>query len=59
MLILANPPPSGWASKDLQDAVEGPEPTPIKTTLAVVPGNLLAQWQDEVRHHVEPGAMSW
>ncbi|KAK9831775.1 hypothetical protein WJX74_008901 [Apatococcus lobatus] len=59
MLILANPPPHGWASEDLTGAVDGPDPTPIKTTLAVVPGNLLAQWQDEVRHHVKSGAMSW
>ncbi len=59
MLVLANPPPAGWASLDLAGAVEGPEPTPIKTTLAVVPGNLLQQWQDEVHAHVEPGALSW
>ena len=59
MLILANPPPPGWASQDLKGAVVGPDPTPIKTTLAVVPGNLLAQWQDEVWQHVQPGALSW
>ena len=32
-------------------------PTPVKTTLIVVPNNLLAQWLGEVRKHVDPGAL--
>lgn len=45
MLVLKNPAPSGWAVKSLQGmtaAADG-EPVPIKTSLIVVPANLLGQ----------------
>lgn len=44
MLALTNPPPPGWAVRSLEgvQASEG-EPTPIKTSLVVVPANLLGQ----------------
>ena len=45
MLVLRNPPPPGWAVKSLEGltASEESEPVPIKTSLIVVPANLLGQ----------------
>jgi E3 ubiquitin-protein ligase SHPRH len=61
MLILANPAPPGWAVADLAKysrAVEE-EPVPIKSTLIIMPANLLGQWQDELETHVAEGALTW
>ena len=45
MLVLSNPPPSGWAVKRLEGltATEDSEAVPIKTSLIVMPANLLGQ----------------
>ena len=45
MLVLSNPPPAGWAVKRLDGltASEDSEAVPIKTSLIVVPANLLGQ----------------
>jgi hypothetical protein len=45
MLVLSNPPPKGWAVNKLEGHQAGPdaEPVPIRTTLVVVPANLLSQ----------------
>lgn len=45
MLVLSNPPPAGWAVKRLEGlvATEESEAVPIKTSLIVVPANLLGQ----------------
>jgi hypothetical protein len=32
---------------------------PIRTTLLVMPSNLVSQWIDEIEAHVEPGALKW
>ena len=60
MLILSNPAPKAWPVLDLSkhEAEEG-EAVPIKTTLIVMPANLLQQWQDEIAKHVQDRAMSW
>ena len=61
MLILANPPPASWPAKDLDkhNQEKDGEPVPIKTTLIVMPANLLQQWQDELYKHVQTGALNW
>ena len=64
MLVLASQPPKGWAVADLskvQRLAPGatPEPVPIRSTLIVMPANLLQQWQDELAMHVQPGALKW
>lgn len=45
MLVLSNPPPAGWAVKRLEGltATEDSEAVPIKTSLIVMPANLLGQ----------------
>lgn len=60
MLILCNPPPASWPVHNLekQDHDKG-EAVPIKTTLIVMPANLLQQWQDELGKHVQDGALKW
>ncbi len=35
------------------------EPVPVKSTLIVMPANLLEQWQTEVDTHVTAGALTW
>ncbi len=64
MLALASQPPKGWAVADLSKVVHpppgaAPEPVPIRSTLVVMPANLLQQWQDELAMHVQPGALKW
>ncbi len=45
MLVLSNPAPKGWAVSRLdgRKVSEDLEPVPIKTSLIVVPANLLGQ----------------
>ena len=61
MLIICNPAPNDWAVQSLptERSVESPDPIPIKTTLIVVPANLLVQWAEEIEAHVKPGALTW
>lgn len=63
MLVLASQPPKGWAVSDLAKAKRAarpePVPVPIKSTLIVMPANLLQQWQDELDLHVKRGALRW
>ena len=63
MLVLANPPPKGWAVGNLarhaQAHADSDEPVPIKSTLIVMPANLLEQWQAELALHVRGGALVW
>ena len=60
MLILANPAPASWpvVNLDRHNHDKG-EAVPIKTTLIVMPANLLQQWQDELSKHVQDGALKW
>lgn len=60
MLILSNPAPQTWPVADLsQHQADEGEAVPIKTTLIVMPANLLQQWQDEIAKHVQDKAVSW
>ncbi len=61
MLVLAHPAPSDWAVADLdgRSRASDVDPVPIKTTLIVMPANLLTQWQEELQLHVNPGALTW
>ena len=60
MLILANPPPPSWPVQNLEKGGHDMrEAVPIKTTLIVMPANLLQQWQDELSKHVQDGALKW
>jgi hypothetical protein len=57
MLILANPAPSDWVDKPEEHEAAGHSLCPIKTTLIVVPANLLDQWQQQVEEHTVEGAL--
>lgn len=46
-------------SKAAEKADTDDEALPIKTTLIVVPANLRQQWADEIKHHLQPGAITW
>lgn len=61
MLVVANPAPAGWAVADVagRSRQRDGDPVPIKTTLIVMPANLLSQWQDELQLHVKPDALTW
>lgn len=61
MLVLANPAPADWAVTSMKGRMRSSdsEPVPIKTTLIVMPANLLSQWQEEVQLHVKDGALTW
>ena len=61
MLVLASQPPKGWAVQDLSkmQSAQQLEPVPIRSTLIVMPANLLQQWQDELSTHVKRGALKW
>ncbi|KAL4426809.1 hypothetical protein ABPG77_006595 [Micractinium sp. CCAP 211/92] len=61
MLVLSNPAPKGWAVSRLdgRKVSEDSEPVPIKTSLIVVPANLLGQWSEEIERHVELGCLKW
>lgn len=56
MLILANPAPADWVGRPEDTCPEG-SLCPIKTTLVVMPGNLLEQWKQEVEKHTVEGAL--
>mmetsp|Transcript_22890 Transcript_22890/g.52815 ORF Transcript_22890/g.52815 Transcript_22890/m.52815 type:complete len:1079 (-) Transcript_22890:1998-5234(-) len=56
-LVLARPPPPGWAVSELPARTE--EPCPVKATLIVAPEALLPQWEDQVREHVRDGAITY
>ena len=57
MLVLANPPPHGWVGDPKTPGFSREEPCPIKTTLLVMPLNLMRQWQQEITTHLTPGAL--
>lgn len=61
MLVLANPAPADWAVTDMEGRRRSSDsdPVPIKTTLIVMPANLLSQWQEEIQLHVKDGALTW
>ena len=59
MLVLASQPPKGWAVQDLSKVLSVPDPVPVRSTLIVMPANLLQQWQDELSTHVKRGALRW
>ncbi|KAK9915395.1 hypothetical protein WJX75_008587 [Coccomyxa subellipsoidea] len=61
MLLLANPAPPNWAVAEMDghSRASDADPVPIKTTLIVMPANLLGQWQEELQLHVKPGALTW
>lgn len=61
MLVLANPAPADWAVTNMKGRMRSShsDPVPIKTTLIVMPANLLNQWQEEVQLHVRDGALTW
>lgn len=59
MLILSNPAPASWPVHNLEKHDQKGEAVPIKTTLIVMPANLLQQWQDELGKHVQDGALKW
>ena len=46
---------AGWAGDPTLHKVASEEPCPVKTTLLVMPGNLIPQWQDEIERHVDAG----
>jgi len=58
MLICSRPPPANWAVTDLE-AYDSQEVAPIKTTLLIAPATLLAQWEDEIKAHLVPGALRY
>ena len=58
MLILSNPAPPGWAAAK-PDPRPVEDPCPIRTTLLVMPTNLISQWQEEIELHVKPRALKW
>jgi SNF2-related domain len=60
-LVLAHPPPTGWAVAALNAhtaPIDG-DAVPIKTTLLVAPATLLPQWGDEIKKHLHQGALRW
>ena len=64
MLVLASQPPKGWAVHDLRKVQRAaplaePEPVPTRSTLIVMPANLLQQWQDELALHVKEDSLKW
>lgn len=59
MLVLASQPPKGWAVQDLGKVLSVSDPVPVRSTLIVMPANLLQQWQDELSTHVKRGALKW
>ena len=59
MLVLASQPPKGWAVQDLSKVLSVADPVPIRSTLIVMPANLLQQWQDELSTHVKREALKW
>lgn len=56
MLMLANPATADW-SGSLHEPHDVTNPCKIKTTLLVMPANLLAQWRAEISKHTAPGAL--
>lgn len=55
MLTLAHPAPPDWVASPGDVPLAGEEPCPVKTTLLVMPANLMPQWQEEIGKHVAPG----
>jgi hypothetical protein len=48
-----------WVSDPSLVDLDSGAPCPVKTTLLVMPANLVPQWQDEIEKHVAPGGEGW
>lgn len=57
MLVLAHPPPEGWAVNNPESTPSLQFPLPIQATLVVVPASLLEQWKEEMQRHVSRGKL--
>eukprot|EP00941_MAST-03F_sp_MAST-3F-sp1_P006064 g6064.t1 len=60
MLIAAHHPPNNWFERLPTEQIYTSQwiPIPVRSTLIVVPGTLLKQWQSEVVKHFLPDALS-
>jgi hypothetical protein len=51
------PPNTDWVGDPLLPAYSREEPCPVKTSLLIMPSNLVGQWQAEIATHLAPGAL--